>query len=265
MTAATGRPRGRDRWGGVLAVARYEYLMQVRRPAVWIALLLLIALAATGPGNLGAHPSTADLLAGWAVTFNTFAPLGVGVLLADRALRERKLRLDDLLDSTAARPGPRWWGKALGAATATVTPIIAAWTVLMVAVAIGRGPVAIPIGIAAFATVNVPGLAFVAAASLTLPLLIGTPLFRAGFVGYWFWGNLLNERRLPIPTPAGTPFEAIGEYPSRAWFGGKVFEAFSRGIRPDTLLALVSIGFLLLTAAAVLAAGPPLIARGRRA
>jgi hypothetical protein len=199
--------------------------------------LLVLLLAA-----LGRSPHALDAAAGLAL--EGVCPLGVAIAVATLVGRDRALEL------ALATPTP--YRSVLGLRAALV-----AWF------AVERGPAVVPIGIAAFATVSLPGLAFVAAVSLTLPLLIGAPLYRVGFVGYWFWGNLLNESRLPIPTPAGTPFEAIGEYPSRAWFGGKVFEAFNRGIHPDTALALLSIAFLLLTAAAVLALAPTLLARRR--
>jgi hypothetical protein len=241
------------RWTSTLGVARYEYLMQVRRPAIWVVSVLLILAAAKGPGRLSAHVSLSDLTASWAVTFNLFAPLGVGVLLADRARRESRLGLDDLLWSTPAGLGPRWWGKAVGASAATITPIFLCWIVLLIDLATSRGLGAIPIGLGAFAAVALPGLLFVASCSLVIPLLIGPALYRVGFIGYWFWGNLLNTKRLPVPTVAGTPFEAIGEYASGGWFGGKTFEAPNRGIHLDPALATVNVAFLIGAALAVLA------------
>lgn len=262
--AITRQPVPRPVSHAVRGAARYEYLMQVRRPAIWIVAILLIAAAAEGPGHMSAHASLGDLTASWAVTFNLFAPLGVGVLLADRGRRDTRLGLDDLLDATPAGLGPRWWGKALGASAATITPIACCWIVLLIDLATSHGIAVIPVGLLAFAAVALPGLCFVAACSLTIPLLIGPALFRVGFIGYWFWGNLLNTNRLPIPTVAGTPFEAIGEYASGGWFGGKTFEAPNRGVHLDSALAAWNVAFLIVAALAVLTATHFMLTRRHR-
>lgn len=53
MTAVLGRPAtsaARHRWQEkTLGAARYEYLMQARRPAVWLVVLALIGLRALRP------------------------------------------------------------------------------------------------------------------------------------------------------------------------------------------------------------------------
>lgn len=69
-------------------------------------------------------------------------------------------------------------------ASASCSPIVCAWSALLVCLT-GQGPTVIPTGIAAFAAVNVPDLIFVAALSPALPHVIGTPLYRVGFIGYW--------------------------------------------------------------------------------
>jgi hypothetical protein len=61
------------------------------------------------------------------MNFTMLCPIGVGVVLADRARREARLDLDDLLGSTATGIGPRWWAKAIGVTAATITPVAADW------------------------------------------------------------------------------------------------------------------------------------------
>ncbi|TKA08559.1 hypothetical protein [Actinacidiphila oryziradicis] len=58
--------------------------------------------------------------------------------------------------------------------------------------------------------------------------------------------------RFGIPTPAGTPFEAIGEYPSGAWFHGVMFIATQRKVHPTDGETILSIAFPLLMALAAL-------------
>lgn len=259
MTTVLDRPAApaaRHQWPAkVLGAARYEYLMQVRRPAVWLVVLALIGLRMLRPwppllsySGTALHPLVGDL----GINFMFLGPIGVGVVLADRGRRESQLGLRDLLGSAPAGPGPRWWGKAIGTTAATLTPVACAWAILMVYLATVRGVVVVPLGIAAFAAVILPGMLFVAAMSLAIPLLIGAPLYRLGLIGYWFWGNMVGPR-YGIPTVSGTPFEAIGEYPNGYWFGGQMFDAADRGIPANAADAALSIAFLLAAAVAALA------------
>jgi hypothetical protein len=91
-----------------------------------------------------------------------------------------------------------------------------------------------------------------------VPLLTGAPLFRVGFTGYWFWGNLTPPNF--VPTLAGTPFEPVGEYASGGWFGGRLIQALARGVHPGPGLAAVSVA-VVLTAALIALAVPRLVAR----
>ncbi|TQF03651.1 hypothetical protein E6W39_17215 [Kitasatospora acidiphila] len=240
-------------WAKTVAAARYEYLMQVRRPAVWVVVLALIGLRCTSPFPNFDDSTTelSKLVADWAGNFIMLCPIGVGAVLADRVGRESRLHLDDLLASTPTGIGPRLWGKAIGAGAATITPVAVAWAGLLGYLTNQRGAGVIPVGIEVFAAVLLPGLVFIAACSVTVPCLTGPVLYRIGLFGYWFWGNMLGPR-FGIPTPAGTPFEANGEYPTGAWFHGALFDARQRGIVPTDGEAVLSIAFLLLVAIAAL-------------
>lgn len=240
-------------WAKTVAAARYEYLMQVRRPAVWVVVIALIALRCAGPLPVYITSITdhATLVADWANNFIMLCPIGVGAVLADRVRRESRLGLDDLLTSTPTGIGPRLWGKAIGAGAATITPVAVAWTALLGYLTAQRGAGVIPVGLEAFAVIMLPGLVFVAACSVTVPYLTGPVLFRIGLFGYWVWSNMVGPK-YGIPTLAGTPFEANGEYPSGAWFHGMLFAAKQRGITPTGGEAALSIAFLLLAALAAL-------------
>ncbi|MCC9310825.1 hypothetical protein LN042_27775 [Kitasatospora sp. RB6PN24] len=242
-----------DWWAKTVAAARYEYLMQVRRPAVWVVVLALIGLRCTSPYPDFDDSTTAlpKLVADWAGNFIMLCPIGVGAVLADRVRREARLGLNDLLTSTPTGIGPRLWGKAIGAGAATTTPVAVAWVVLLGYLTARRGAGAIPVGLAAFAAILLPGLVFVVACSVTVPYLTGPVPYRIGLFGYWFWGNMLGPR-FGILTPAGTPFEANGEYPAGAWFHGMLFDARQRGIVPTGVEAVLSVAFLLLMALAAL-------------
>ncbi|GAA1966211.1 hypothetical protein GCM10009838_24860 [Catenulispora subtropica] len=228
--------------------------MQVRRPAVWLVVVALIALRCSAPlpVNIGSITDHATLVSDWAGDFMELGPIGVGAVLADRVRREARLDLDDLLAATPSGIGPRLWGKAVGAGGATITPFALCWAALLGYLSTKHGAGVIPVGVEVFAAVILPGLVFVTAFSLTVPFLTGAALFRLGLFGYWIWGNMVGPD-YGIPTPAGTPFEAIGEYPTGAWFHGFMFDARERGWNATTADAVISIAFLLLTALAALA------------
>lgn len=258
MTAVLQRttppPTVQGWWAKTVAAAHYEYLMQVRRPAVWLVVLALIALRCSAPlpVNIGSIADHATLVSDWAGDFMMLGPIGVGAVLADRVRREARLGLNDLLASTPTGIGPRLWGKAIGAGAASITPFALCWAALLGYLSTRHGAGVIPVGIEVFAAVILPGLVFVSAFSLTVPFLTGPALYRLGLVGYWIWGNMVGPR-FAIPTPAGTPFEAIGEYPTGAWFHGFMFDARERGWNATSADAVISIAFLLLTALAALA------------
>src|SRR6185312_14965181 len=97
-------------------------------------------------------------------------------------------------------------------ATATAVPNLVLYLALAVAWAVHRGqPVALAWALVVAALVLLPGMLFVAAFALTLPLVMPAPLFRVLFVGYWLWGNILPADMLP--TLAGTVIQPVGGYP----------------------------------------------------
>jgi hypothetical protein len=200
-------------------VFRYEFRMQLARPSLWLttaalaALLLTLAVHPAPTGQLGTDVATA------AVKLNWLAPMLAGVLLADRLVRERRLRIAELVDATGADPLVRLWGKYLGTTAAVAVPLALIWTVTVARFAVVRGqPAAFAAGLLAFVTIQLPGLLFVTGFALVCPMLLNPTLFRVLFVGYWLWGNLLSPGYLP--TLAGTPLTPMGDYARAGFFGG---------------------------------------------
>ena len=234
----------------VRAVAIYEFRMQARRPAIWLLL-----------GSIGAymlwllHEATVQNLdvqspvGQWAVLMQILCPVAFGVLLADRFARDRRTKVADLLDTTPASDAARLVGKYLGATAATTLPILIlyalgiAWraTQFDTTTVIGQG-------VAAFLLINLPGLLFVAAFSICVPILIRVPLYQFLFVGYWFWGNLMPPQTMP--TLSMTWLAPIGYVPAQAFFHPFV----DRGTTPDwgALDAVISISLLFGLAVAAL-------------
>lgn len=246
-------------------VLRYEFRMQLARPSLWLAmaalaaLLLTLAVHRAPPGQL-----TADLAVA-AVKLNWLAPMLTGVLLADRLVRERRLRTAELLDATGVDPLLRLWGKYVGVTAAAAVPVALIWTVTVARFAIVRGqPTAFLIGLAAFLAIQLPGLLFVTGFALVCPMLLNPILYRVLFVGYWLWGNLLSPNYLP--TLAGTPLTPLGDYARAGLFGGPNPYAESGIGAPDhtsTATALASITLLLLLPALIVSGYAALTRRAR--
>jgi hypothetical protein len=104
---------------------------------------------------------------------------------------------------------------------------------------------------AAFAVIQLPGLLFVAALALAGPTLLGGPLFRVLFVGYWLWNILPAE---VVPGPSGTLLTPSGDVARTGLFGiGGTFTALNHQVA-SRAEAIASIGLVLAIAGLVLAA-----------
>jgi ABC-2 type transport system permease protein len=273
MTSPTVRTLG--------ASLRYEFRMQVRKRSVWIvpALTLLLFLLIGGsllrdlfdPNERPAEARVA--VANLAVQVHVLLTIGYGCLLADRLIRDDRLRVAPILDATPAPPSARLVGKYLGAGAATAVPILAAYLGLAAAYAVSTGsPQAIGWALATCAVVIVPGLLFVAAFALVVPLVMPAPLFRVLFVGYWLWGNVVGPEMMPTLTR--TLVHPLGGYPlavlldfrgiddDTTW-AGPVPGAALNVLRPEPTpaTAWLSIAVLLVLAAAALAGGHAVRAR----
>lgn len=199
----------------------YEFRMQLRRKSIWIATFLTSLIVFTGlrnPWNFSHETSVSVVVAQWSITCNAFLPIVFGVLLADRLPRDQRLHLPELLDALPASSGSRLTGKYLGSALATAAPIFIVYLTGIAYVLIDRhDPLAIPLGLAAFLTVNLPGLLFVAAFSIVMPAILWVPLYQFLFVGYWFWGNLLSPT-YGIPTISTTLLTPLGSFAAAGFF-----------------------------------------------
>ena len=209
-------------WSTVVGVARYEFRMQIRRRAVWITLGLFGLLSLTGtmnPWNLNEAWSVREVVLNWAQVTQMFMPVALGILLADRLPRDRRTRVDELLHALPSGSGARLVGKYAGSTLATLVPLFLVYAFGIGYVVVDRVDLgAIPLGMLAFVAINLPGLLFVAAFSVSVPAVLWVPLYQFLFVGYWFWGNLMNPE-MSIPTLSGTWLTPLGEYMRTGFFG----------------------------------------------
>ncbi|MEQ4300044.1 hypothetical protein ABNF97_01405 [Plantactinospora sp. B6F1] len=259
----------------LLAVGRYEFRMQARKRSLWLTMLILATVIAlfqgpAGPRYLPADATAPEVMAGWALLFGIVLPLGFGMVLADRLVRDRRLGTAALLESLPVRPGLLLAGKYLGGLAATALPVLLLMVVAGGYEAVHRAdPLMLGWAVLAFAVVMLPGLAFVAGFALTCPLAISAPLFRVFFVGYWFWGNMLTPDLMPTLT--GTLLTPIGDYPASWLSGGLALFAGTPGwlsfLRPEPGAgsALLSIALLVLFGLLPLLVANTVLSRRRHA
>jgi hypothetical protein len=208
----------------LLAVCRYEFRMQARKRSLWLAMLLLAGVVALTQGDRGPRHAEAgapagEVMAGWALLFGIVVPIGFGMVLADRLLRDRRLNTAGLLESLPLGPRVLLAGKYLGGLAATALPALLVMLAAGGYESVHRGdPLMLGWAVLAFGLIMLPGLAFVAGFAMVTPLVVSAPLFRVLFVGYWFWGNMLHPDFLP--SLSGTLLTPIGDYPV-TWLTGE--------------------------------------------
>ena len=263
----------------MIATARYELRMMLRKRSTWLTngvIVLLLALVSFRQlGDALRDENVRATMASSAFLLNLLLPVGYGCLLADRLIRDARLGVAPILDATPASPAGRLVGKYLGVCAAAAAPIAVVYFGFAAAYAVTSGrPIALAWAAAAFAVVLAPAVLFVAAFALTVPLIMPAPLFRVLFVGYWFWGNAIGPTAMP--TTAQSLVAPIGDYPSQELLGWKGDGSFNPAgpvpgaslnfLRPEATpaIAWLSIGVLLAVAALVLAATQTLRARTTR-
>jgi len=229
---------------GTLGALRYEFLMQVRRKALWAVFLAfclpLLSVTLTPWSGYFEGISTAHLVANWSLAVQFLHPIAFGVLLADRLPRDRRLRVGELLQALPAAPGGRFLGKFFGATLATLVPVLFVYAAGVGYIVYDTGDFgAVPLALAAFAVINLPGMFFVAAFSVSCPAVLWVPLYQFLFVGYWFWGNLIPSG-IDIPSLSRTVLTPLGEYMANGFFGTE-----ATTVRATHLEGAVSIGLLL--------------------
>ncbi|MEV6494638.1 hypothetical protein AB0M20_39355 [Actinoplanes sp. NPDC051633] len=266
------------------ASLRYEFRMQIHKRSVWIVPALTLVLFVLIGGSLlrdlfdpaERPPDARTAVVGLAVQLHALLSIGFGCLLADRLIRDDRLRVAPVLDATPARPVARLLGKYLGTGAATAIPIAVAYLGFTVAYAVNTGaPEALGWALVACGVVILPGLLFVAAVALAVPLVVPAPLFRVLFVGYWMWGNVVTPDLMP--TLSRTLIHPLGGYPLAALLdfrgidgedtlAGPMPGAALNFLRPEPTAATawLSIAILLVLAAAALAGGHALRARRAR-
>ncbi|HZS75527.1 MAG TPA: hypothetical protein VFA41_02860 [Ktedonobacteraceae bacterium] len=237
-----------------LGVFRYEFRMQIHRPALWIAFsgLALLFLSryyqflTTNPLHL---PLLTDIAA-WTRNVNFILPVAVGVLMADRLPRDRRYRVEELVSTMPGTLNTRLIGKYLGSLSATLTPMFIYYFLGLLCILYQSHNIQVlPYGLLTFATITLPGMFFVGAFSLACTSLIWVPLYQFLFIGYWFWGNILSPLN-GIPTLSETILTPVGGFMASGYFGDN-FQLISRATplqATESLLLLLGTSILVIYA-----------------
>lgn len=222
-------------WKTMWGVLSYEFRMQIRRPVLWLTFLGFALLDTRSLGGVlnsshlaSLHLSAMQLATSIAVLTNWLSPLGVGIFLADRLRRDRRTRVEEVLNSLPGTLKMRVLGKYLGTFLASLVPALLVYLLAIALMAWLLGNLAlIPAALPCYIIVILPGMLFVAAFSLALPMVIWVPLYQFLFFGYWFWGNLFPQGP-GLPTLSGTILTPIGSFIANAFFGVSSYGGIGR-------------------------------------
>ena len=236
-------------------VIRYEFRMSIMRRSMLIIFLLFTIftlLALNSDVEFRASELDRALIqqeAGQAAfAMNIFFPVIAGIITADRAVRDDKLAVRELLRTTRLSDATYVIGKYLGVA---LSILALQWGMVLIT-SVVRGfiygkPLAFLLpALGASALINFPGLLFVIAFSLACPLVLPLRVYQVLFTGYWYWGNFLSPE--VIPSISNTYLHAAGRFALSAFY----FNMWGASV--DTSDVVINILVLMICAALALTA-----------
>jgi ABC-type transport system involved in multi-copper enzyme maturation permease subunit len=211
----------------VLGALRYEFGMQIRRPAVWVTLVVVSVLMAAlvaplfkgiPQQRINVPPPALNGILLWDQVLAMFLPVGIGLVVADRLARDKTAHVDEILDTLPASLGARLIGKCLGSMLATLVPVVLIYIAGLALLPIHGWTVQdIALAAQAFVAQMLPATIFVAGFSIAVPAVMRVPVYQFLFVGYWFWANLMSPK-IGIPSPVATMLNAAGPWAQEAFF-----------------------------------------------
>lgn len=242
-------------------IMRHEFKMYLSRPGLWIAYgLVFIFYTVTF-----LYPSPDEeviILTGkqtWqyagqmAYTFNLFLPVLVGILSADRLLRDFRGGIRELQESTPLTFATYTLGKYFGILAASLAPVLVwVWLISALFVAFRNVPVQFLYAMTvAFFAMIAPAFAFVIAFSLACPLIMPLRVYQILFTGYWFWGNYISPEY--FPTLNGTLLTVSGVFAYHGYFHGFINAADPlKYSAADATLNLIVLGLIVAAVMVVL-------------
>ncbi len=241
-----------------LGIFRYEYLMQIRRPGLWISLIITAGLFLFFDVR-DVHAFKEEFLqhagelgGSFILQLNLLPPVAAGILAADRFPRDRLLNMNELLNSSLQSRLSLVVGKYLGSLLAVLTPTLLLTLLAVVALVVDLRQVAfLPLLLLALPVILAPSWLFAVAWCLVFPLVMPLRLYQVLYAGFWMWAVAVPYTRLP--TINQSFLSVHGDYALRAFFTGEAGNSF---LRPPATpgWAVINISIVLgLTAVALVA------------
>ena len=191
-----------QRFDTFVGALRYEFRMQIRRRSVWITFIALglFFIVFHQPWYRSITTPAGDALVYWTGEVQSFLAIAVGILLADRLPRDRRTKVEEVLDTLPGAPGARVFGKYLGSTLATLVPMFAVYCV-GVGYIISRwhDVQALPIALATFAAIVLPGILFNRSIFHCLPCHSLGAALPVSLRGLLVLGQLASQFRHPDP------------------------------------------------------------------
>ena len=206
-----------------IGVFRYEYLMQIRRPGLWVSMIVLLGLfllfGILDAGHLPAEALNDPWKLGATLMFdmNLLAPVAAGILVADRFPRDRQTGMRELIGSSLPSSRSLLFGKYFGSLLAVLTVPLLLMLLAMMALAVEIHQTGFLLTTPlALLVCMLPAWMFAVVWSLAFPLVMRLRLYQVLFAGFWMWAVAVPRSRLP--TINQTILSVNGEYARQAFF-----------------------------------------------
>ncbi len=194
-----------------------------------------------------------------AFMFNLFLPVVGGISAADRLVRDRYLKVDELLSSTILTHREYIAGKYLGVLVSLLLPVFICQVALRIyTLFLGVPVILLGMTVVCFIVITIPAYAFITAFSLACPMVMPVRVYQVLFTGYWFWGNFLSPN--VFPTLSGTLLQPGGKVVMEGLFG----VTFGGKTAYGSVDVLINLGLLAICIIAALVAADQYIVRKSR-
>lgn len=232
----------------LFGVIRYEFFMSIQRKSFLVIAILFSIFYVFLWLDTGIEIDLTSNLnqvllseAGQTIFFmNLFFPVVVGILSADRAVRDKKLGVREILRSSGVNNVIYVLGKYFGVVFSMLSvELLIAFIISTFLVLFNAWPVVfIAYNLLAVITLSAPGLFFIIAFSIACPLIMPLRVYQILFTAYWFWGNYLSPSIML--TISDTLLNASGKYSLQAFFGVKIAKD-SQTVTPFAAISNISI------------------------
>ncbi len=153
-----------------LGALTYEFRMQLHRRAVWITFIAL-GLFFTQFHQPWFRPITTPVSASiiyWTGIVQSFLAVAAGLLLADRLPRDRRMKVDELLNTLPCTVSARVFGKYLGSTIATLVPMFVIYSIGTAYILVRWHTLQeLPLALASFIAIVLPGVMLIGAFSIS--------------------------------------------------------------------------------------------------